>query len=856
MTYIFIFTSLIFYTTGAFCQDTPPPPQFIGKKTGVEISKAQPEDITPQNYPDIIKSFIFPNAELKDVIRAMSTDLNVNIIMDPTVGGNQKISIISYSPITVAEAYQAFLSALAIHGLTVVRTGSFLKVIKKEDALKSNLKVYKGTKKVNNDQFLTSIIKLKHVDAASLEQKMKPFIDAKSATSIIFYPPSNTVIVSDYGLNVNRIRKIIQHLDVPSQDFIFKVFRIKHARAETLTKIIEKLLISKGKYSSYSYTKSYNKQSSRANQFVNISSLSHDERTNSIILMSNQAGINKVKELIQQLDYYKNPELAGGIYVYKVNHGTAEELAGTLNELIGGSPTSSKGKERRNIPKIAQPSVSSSRPSSLKDLQNISTAQSFQDVRIIAEKNTNSLLIVSNKYNYETILGILNKVDISRNQVFVKSIIMELSAERSNEWKMANYFFPKEGGGISRIGYGLSNLADMTSTTGGATLFFPLSLFFDLGLGVSRTDKTDISKFVNLNIDSTLRETGGKKLEIPTLSSFVKFLQKTVGANILSTPQVMALDHQEATVSITEQIPDLGEKTIGQSAINQFTTSTRRVDVETALIITPHINPDVNSIRLKIEQKIDNVFKDASVPEALQKTNVAIKKRSIKTFITLKDKETAVLGGLIREINSTTNSKIPILGDLPIIGWLFKNSNTDRKKSNLIVFITPHIIRSAEEHKSILSSKLKERMNFIRQFTGNEDPYKELTEQMLNQQEDTVIDNSSPQEEWKHTPTDEHIEPTFEEQSTGTEEIPTPEEQNTDTEEMPNSQENTDETEYYDESSSKENENNVNEPFTEDSGSSLPLSKEEDDTEMIPSEKTTEENEEMIENLKSDEPPL
>ena len=127
-----------------------------------------------------------------------------------------------------------------------------------------------------------------------------------------------------------------------------------------------------------------------------------------------------------------------------------------------------------------------------------------------------------------------------------------------------------------------------------------------------------------------------------------------------------------------------------------------------------------------------------------KKTNIAVKKRKIKTFITLKDKETAVLGGLVKETNTKTDSKIPILGDLPLIGWLFKNSETDSTKSNLIVFITPHIVHSAEDHKHILSSKLKERMNFIRRFTGGKDIYKKITQDMLNNNDESQHDFSNP----------------------------------------------------------------------------------------------------------------
>ena len=742
---------------------------FYGQKTGVRLSDATPEDITPENYPEVIESFVFPNAELKDVIKAMSTDLNINIIMSPDIA-NKRISIVSYAPITVAEAYQAFLSALSIHGLTVVRSGSFLKIISSDHAAKSNSTVYKGNKRINTDQFVTRIIKPKHIDVSELELKIKPLVDSKSVNSLIFYPPSNMIIISDYSLNVEKIRKIIQTLDVPSQDNIFKVIPIKHAQAEMLIKIIGQLLLGMGRSSSF-YRRRTGTQAAIAQkkQSVNIHSLSHDERTNSIIVMGNRAGIQQVQSLIKQLDYYKDPELAGGIFVYKVKHGLAEELSKTLNEVIGSKATSSTRKDGK---KAVLPAGSRFRARNLEDM---ATAQSFEDVRIIAEKNTNSLLIVSNKFNYETILNILKKVDISRNQVFVKAIIMELSTDRNNDWQIANYYFPKGGKGISRVGYGLSSLADLASTEG-ATLMFPLSLLFNsaarkstsnFNTALKNVEKTDIKDFINFGASSDSSDRSSGSFMIPSLSSFIKFLQKTVGGNILSTPQVIALDHQEAKVTIEDRIPTVSSLTQfgGVGVANQITSNIKYENVTTQLIITPHINPDVDSVRLKIKQNIDNIVDSASIPEQLRKSAVGVKKRSIETSITLKDNETAVIGGLTRASNTNTTTKIPILGDLPLLGWLFKNSQTDRAQSNLIVFITPNIIRSTDEHKHILSQKLKERMEFIRQFTGNNDPYAEVTKEMFSTKAESPL-KDTPEENLPTTqPLPKDIPPREEEET-------------------------------------------------------------------------------------------
>ncbi len=692
-------------------------PLFIGKKTGISIFEARSEDITPENYPNVINSFVFPNAELKDVIKTMSVELNINIIMSPEIA-NKKISIISYSPITVAEAYQAFLSALSIHDLTVIRSGSFLKIVSSDTALKSNVEVYEGNKTLRTDQFITRIIKLKYIDATSLESKIKPLIDSKSVKSLIFYPPSNMVIISDYGLNVEKIRKIIQKIDIPNEDSIFSVIPIKHAQANKLSEIIASLLSARPT-SSFRYRRNTKKGFTIKEGDINISSLTHDERTNSIIVKGNKQGIEKVKDLIQQLDYYKDPELAGGIFVYKVRHGIATDLAATLNEVIGKSTVSrgvkSSGK-RKSISQFSQSAVSYST-----NLKKVATAQSFEDVRIIAEKHTNSLLIVANKYNYETILNILKKVDISRNQVFVKAIIMEINTDKTNDWNIANYYFPKDGNGISRIGYGIENLTSLTGITEGATLMFPLQIF-----GISRKDRTNIGSLLSGN-------TSQNDFLVPTLSSFVKFLQKTAGANVLYTPQVIALDHQEAKITIKEEIPIVGSLTASPLSGGNFlpSVSKDKVSVTTELAITPHINPDVNSVRMQIQQKIDNPTNPASIPERLRGWVVGVKKRTLSTSITLQDNETAVLGGLATELTKTTDSKIPLLGDLPLIGWLFKNSKAQKKKSNMLVLITPHIIRSTTEHRNILSNKLKDRMDFIRQFTGSEDPYKDFVQDLL-----------------------------------------------------------------------------------------------------------------------------
>ena len=597
-----------------------PVPQFIGKKTGVEISKAAPEDITSENYPNIIESFVFPNADLKDVIKAMSTDLNINIIMSPDIA-NKKISIISYSPITVAEAYQAFLSALTVHNLTMIRSGSFYKIVPSDQALKTNSPIYRGSKEIKTDQFVTRIFKLKYIDANTLETKIKPFMEGQAVKSLIIYEPSNMIIISDYGLNVEKIRKIIMALDVPSKDSIFKVIPIKHAQAKELSDILSNLLNIGRTRRSFRRPTTTQRSPVQQNK-INITSLQPDERTNSIIVMGNTEGLKKVENLVKQLDTYKDPDLAGGIFVYKVKHGTAKELADTLNEVMGNPSRRVGNRSGSSVRRGSTPNRQVIQPTTRRSgrvtgLQNMATAQAFKDIRIIAEENTNTLLIVANKFDYEhTILNILKSVDISRNQVFVKAIIMEMNSDKTNEWQIGSYYFPEKDSAIPRIGYGTDSLSDFLSLDG-RTLMFPLYLLnksLNLNFTEQTTSITGLGGLANLAKGES--SSSSSPISFPSLSAFIRFLQTTIGGDIVSTPQVIALDHQKATISITQQIPVLGSRSSytnqGANISPIFNTVTDKEDIKTELEITPHINPDVNSVRLEIKQTIDNILSRTS----------------------------------------------------------------------------------------------------------------------------------------------------------------------------------------------------------------------------------------------------
>ena len=233
-----IFLILIYYILFpaiSFAQEI----QKKGAVSGIPLNEASIDDIDSANFPDIIKSFDYPNADIADIVKAMSKLTGINFIIDPNIKG--KISIVAPSPITVAEAFQAFLSALSINGYALVRSGAFWKVISADKASRDNVQVYKGEYFPDADQYITKIFKLKHANVKVLEKHLKQFLSDKNSKAL-FYEQANTIIVSDYGSTIEKVSRIIKELDIPNVHTQLEVVTIEHAAAADLTNKLHLLI--------------------------------------------------------------------------------------------------------------------------------------------------------------------------------------------------------------------------------------------------------------------------------------------------------------------------------------------------------------------------------------------------------------------------------------------------------------------------------------------------------------------------------------------------------------------------------------------------------------------------------------
>lgn len=653
---------------------------------------AHPEDITKKNFPDIVESFDYKDAPITDVVNAMAKLTGKRFIYSENLNG--KITITSGFKITVAEAWEAFMTALASNGYTVVPSGKFLKIQKIDDA-KSGTEIYSGGYYPNSDQLITRIIRLKYIDADDVAKTFDKVIKSKSG-QVIPYEKTNSLIVTDLGSSVDRISRVLEELDKPGFEEQLKLIPIKHAKAKDMAELIDKII-----NKDQDKKKNTFRPASRFGQAEKTEALSlvtPDERTNSIIVVGNSQGIQRIQKLVSQLDYPLDPSDAGGVYVYYVKHGDAKKIADTLSGIAqeqekqtAQSGTTATGGDAANFkPPTQKPKLFGG------------------DVIIKADENTNSLIITASKQDYVTVTNLLNKIDIPKDQVYVEAHIIEMDAQKSDNWSFnilkfnagddATNTANAAANSIARGGYLLgspSTLTDLT-TQGGV---------FGFGSG-----------------DKVAVQLGTQQVTIPSLVGFLEFIKTHISGNVLSSPQITAMDNEEAEIEVGDEIP-VG---LANSTANNVTQQTPQFRDATILLkIKPSISPDSDVVTLKIEQKANDISTKKIEATQLAAVSQGIKKRTIKTNLTLKSGDTAVLGGLILESDKLTERKIPFLGDIPILGWLFKSRNSSRQKTNMMVFLTPKILRHSEDHKKLLNKKITKRIDWIKRNASGRDPFGE-----------------------------------------------------------------------------------------------------------------------------------
>ncbi len=666
-------------------------------------SKAGYEDPTKSKM--MVESFDYPDAEIIDVARAVSRLTGKNFIYNPQdIKG--RISITSETPITVADAWNAFLAALNMKGFSLVPTGKHYRIERVANAHEKQVPVYADDKGPKNEEMVTQILQLRYIDAQEAEAAFRFFIPRDAL--IRAFTQTNTLIVTDTATDIERLKEIISYLDVAGHQESIYVVPIRNAAAKDIAKMISDIMAEGGTTAvatrptsnfnrpapSFGFPRpnSNNRKSTGGSSFSKIIA---DDRTNSLIVKANAAGIAEIRAIVRRLDTkVSTAEGSGKIHVYRLQFAEAEALAKTLMGFAQDAGKQAAPKSNNPFTQFVPPGQQANAPV-------------FQgDIKVTAEPNTQSLVITASPGDYATVRKVIEQLDVPRDQVFVQAIVMEMRMNRDNAFGTSFVSAPNG----TALPSASSNLTSILSGNPLAAGGLVLGFKHGPSRSVDITDTTGNKKTISFN----------------DVNGLVEFIQANTDANVLATPQILALDNKEATMEISDEIK-VPQNTVTQAGVPLQSFTNDKASL--ILKVKPQINKASNFVKMDITQKLEN-FDNTQVPAALQTTTQGKNTRSTETSVIVQNEDTVVLSGLIREQSQETVRKVPILGDIPILGWLFKNSATQMRKTNLLVFITPSIIKQYDSIRKILTDRLEEREEFVKEYYGTKDPFGKFIKKM------------------------------------------------------------------------------------------------------------------------------
>jgi len=619
-----------------------------------------------------------PDTEISEIVKTFSQLMNRDYILDDKVRG--KITIISRSELTVDEAYEVFQSILKVKGFTIVPAGKAYKIVPAQQAMKENIETLFESADPG-DRIVTRIVPLKFVDAESIAPILRPLTSGKD--SIVAYAPTNTLIMIDANSNIERILEILDTLDIETpEEKVLKIIPLRFASADTMASTLLAATAQMSSSATPSQPAAARTAAARrrrtntparrtsAQQGSSVQIIA-DSRTNSLIIIAPPDDFEQIEEIIAALDV-RIAETSGKINVYYLKYADAENVASVLTAI-------SKSAGDKKQPTVAAAARRTPTPSPTPTAQATRTsaqvpAEFEEPVMITADKTTNSLVIIASLQDFEILKGVIQKLDIRRPQVLVEALIVEMSYDKTLElgieWKSVNDISKDQVSVFGGTNFGEMNSA-MQNPFGVSGLF--------IGAADGTISIPGVGEFLNLG-------------------ALVRALQANGDGNVLSTPHLLTTDNEEAEIVVSDNIPFQTSEKFDSNGNPIYTFDYR--DVGLTLRLTPQINED-NFVKLKIFQEISQVKTITTGTANAPSTT----KRSAKTTVVAKNGTTVVIGGLIKDNTQTNISSVPCLGDLPLIGALFRKSKDEKTKTNLLIFLTPHIINTMKDMEDITKAK-------------------------------------------------------------------------------------------------------------------------------------------------------
>lgn len=605
----------------------------------------------------------FVGAEIDSVIRAVGHYTNTNFLIDPRVKGT--ISLVSERPVSREQALQMLSSALRLQGYAMVASDGFTKVVPEAAAKQQATPLRNG--QVRGDQIATQVFRLQHENANNLLQVLRPLISPNN--TINANPGNNSLVITDYADNLRRLERIINALDRPAIGGM-DIVPIEHAIAADIAQMVNRLL-------DQGAAPAAGGEASRLTVLA-------DPRTNSVIIRApSEARADLARSLIARLD--QPSAVPGNVHVVYLKNADAVRLAQTLRAVVAADPNALGGQNQQQQTAPQQTGATAAGGNQQQQQQNQlgegALPQQSTPVAlptggpagfIQADPATNALIITANEALYRNLRTVIDKLDARRVQVYVESLIVELTAERIAELGVQWAGLSGNSGSDYRVGV-LSGFG-----TGGNNLI-------NQAVAQAANQPPAVpGNGINLGI---FRQQNGQL----TLGALARALESEVNANILSMPNLITLDNEEARIIVGQNVPFVTGQftTTASEGVNPFQTIERR-DVGLSLRVRPHVS-EGGTVRMQIYQETSNV------QDTTNAADIITNKRSIETNVLVDDGQIIVLGGLIEDRISDGVEKVPGLGDIPVLGNLFKYRTRRGTKTNLMVFLRPTVIRTAEQ---------------------------------------------------------------------------------------------------------------------------------------------------------------
>jgi general secretion pathway protein D len=676
----------------------------------------------------IVKLNMKPETELGDLLSWISSITCKQFVLPGSIPANsKKVTIIAPQLITVEEAYRLFLAALDSVGLTVEPSGNFLRIIESQKAKMSSIKFFSGDSEVpTSESYITRLVRVENADVNEIAQVLGRL--KSEAGDVVVFAPQGVLIITDVASNVDRMVRILREIDQAGTGEKVWIVRIKNTAAgEMASKLAEIFQVAQlggkrgGGTPPPSGGATAGKQPPKAGDLsaeMSISKIIPDERSNQLIVIANERAYARVLTLVKKLDV----PIEGGdgrIHVYYCENANCDELAQTLGAVTGVAVSGGGGRASRSSRPGATPTPTPTpTPTGAPGALGGASLLFEGEVRINFDRPTNALIVVSSLKDYQSLRRVIERLDSPRKQVFVEALILEVTLDKNRE--LGGSFH----GALPKSLFGLSSQSLVIGGFNPSKTLNPLSLLGETMLAGVLGPPLSSTQAQTLGVGTTTTQ------DIPSFGVLVNALQTNSDVDVLSNPHLLIMNNEEGEISVGSRIPfpvstlGLGGAAPGAAGavpglaglgIGGLFPQVQREKVALEMKLTPHVN-EHDIIRLEVDEKISEVAPGSS------NLGPSTSERTAKTIVVAKDQQTILIGGLMSDKVINTVQKVPLLGDIPILGFFFRDTTRHVVKTNLIIALTPYVIADQSDLRRVLEKKMKERREFVERFGGEDRP--------------------------------------------------------------------------------------------------------------------------------------